>query len=82
MPSRANPAAFSCAGHGGDSRHLTIVWTEPAKGADPFQATIPFQLALRDMQRMGICVSQPELPGSQACCVLRFDSNQPLGDSQ
>ena len=63
--------------HGGNSRHLTLVWTHPPSSEDPFQATIPFQLALRDLQRMGIFISQPELPGSQACCVLRFDAEQP-----
>ncbi len=61
-------------------QHLTVVWTRSNHTQPAFQATIPFQLALRDMQRMGIAASQPELPSIQDCVVLRFEAAQLPGE--
>ena len=67
--------------HGGtDAQHLTVVWTQGSEVLPAFQTTIPFQLALRDMQRMGVAASQPELPSSQDCVVLRFEAVQTSGE--
>jgi len=65
-----------------EDSHLSVVWTCRPKQDNHFQATIAYQLALRDMERMGALAAQPELPGPQNCLVLRLPQAQVQGGQQ